>query len=171
MKYFAVVNGKNRELELTERLGELSIKVDGVEHQAHYEEVDGLGQVALYIDGKAYAISIEGSKNELAVTIAGHVYDVEIEDERERIASAVEKRRGKGGAIKSVMPGVVVGLLVAEGDEVAEDQPLLILEAMKMQNEILAPAAGSVKGIHIEEGQAVPGGELLVTLEFAGTED
>lgn len=170
MKYFAVVNGEELEIELVERLGVITVKVDGEECEGSYEEVDGLGQIALYIGGRPFAVSIEGGKNDVQVTVAGHVYDIEIEDERERIARAVEKKRGGGGTIKSVMPGVVVSLLVAEGDEVKVDQPILILEAMKMQNEILSPADGRVKSIHIEEGQAIPGGELMVTLDVGDDE-
>ena len=66
--------------------------------------------------------------------------------------------------MKSVMPGVVVELLSAEGDAVEKGQPLLILEAMKMQNEIEAPLAGVVKTIHVGEGEAVGNGAKLVTI-------
>ena len=62
------------------------------------------------------------------------------------------------------MPGVVVSLVVDEGQAVEAGQPLLILEAMKMQNEIDAPLAGIVKAVHVAEGQAVAAGEKLVTL-------
>ena len=67
--------------------------------------------------------------------------------------------------MKSVMPGVVVSLLVAEGDVVEEGQALLVLEAMKMQNEIAAPTAGEVRLIHGAEGEAVSAGAKLVELE------
>ena len=66
------------------------------------------------------------------------------------------------------MPGVVVELLVAEGDPVTEGQPLLILEAMKMQNEIVAPGDGSVAAVHVEAGQAVASGDKLLTLKGDG---
>ncbi|MEX1024772.1 MAG: biotin/lipoyl-containing protein [Planctomycetota bacterium] len=167
MKYFAKLNGLEREVELVERLGVLTVRVDGEVVETSFEEVDGLGQIALYVDGRAYGISIEGDRNDVKVTVAGRVYDIEIEDERERIARAVEKKRGVSGDVKSVMPGVVVALMVKEGDAVTAEQPLLILEAMKMQNEILAPVDGLVKSIQVAEGQAVPGGQLLVSLEVA----
>jgi biotin carboxyl carrier protein len=67
--------------------------------------------------------------------------------------------------VESAMPGVVVELLVAVGDEVEKGQSLLILEAMKMQNEIAAPAAARVTAIHVEQGVAVGSGQKLVTLE------
>jgi pyruvate carboxylase subunit B len=65
------------------------------------------------------------------------------------------------------MPGIVVQLLVQPGDAVEKGQPLLVLEAMKMQNEIAAPSDGSVKAVHVAEKQAVGSGEKLVTLEGA----
>lgn len=165
MKYFVTVNGEEHEVELTERLGVLSVGYDGQPLNARYQEVDRLGQVALYVDDEAYAISIEGNSAEAAVTVAGSLYVIEIEDERERAAQSAAGGRGKsGGLVKSVMPGVVVQLLVAEGDEVEKDQPLLILEAMKMQNEIGAPLAGTVKSFHVAEGEAVGNGAKLVTL-------
>ena len=63
------------------------------------------------------------------------------------------------------MPGVVVELLVQVGDAVEAGQPLLILEAMKMQNEIGADVAGVVSALHVDQGQAVDGGAKLVTIE------
>ena len=63
------------------------------------------------------------------------------------------------------MPGKVVEVLVAVGDEIEKDQGLLIIEAMKMENEIRATAAGKVKEIRVSPGQAVESGELLIELE------
>ena len=169
MKYFVTVNGAEHVVELSEVLGELRVSFDGRALGARYDEVDGLGQVALYLAGedgdRAYAVSIEGGADEVQVTVAGHLYQVVLEDERERAAHDAERTRSKGGGdLKSIMPGVVIKLLVKSGDTVAKDQPLLILEAMKMQNEIVAPAAGKVMALHVREGQAVASGAKLASL-------
>ncbi len=174
MKYFVSVNGSEHVVELSEVLGELRVAYDGRALAVRYEEVDRLGQVALYLDdpndgdargAKAYAVSIEGNAAQAQVTVAGHLYQVALEDERERAAHDAERTRAKGGGdLKSIMPGVVIKLLVKENDTVAKDQPLLILEAMKMQNEIAAPAAGRVRSVHVREGQAVASGAKLFTL-------
>ena len=66
--------------------------------------------------------------------------------------------------MEAVMPGVVVEVLVAEGEGVEAGQALVILEAMKMQNEIRAKGRGVVREVHVEAGQAVASGERLVTL-------
>ena len=166
MKYFAEVNGREREVEVVERLGVLSVTVDGKPVDLDYENVDGLGQILALSNGDSYGVSIEGEETEMAITIAGHMYSVRIEDERERAALAAERAAGKaGGVIKSVMPGVVVELLVAEGDAVERGQPLLILEAMKMLNEIEASADGVVGAISVCQGQAVGAGETLARID------
>ena len=165
MKYFIQVNGRQHEVDVVERLGELKVAVDGKPLDLSYEEVDTLGQVALLSEGKSYGVSIEGDMSKASVVIAGHLYAVEIEDERERAAHAAERAATKGGGlVKAIMPGIVVKLMVAEGDMVEAGQALLILEAMKMQNEIAAPAAGKIKTIHVREREAVAGGAKLVMI-------
>ncbi|MAF66447.1 MAG: hypothetical protein CMJ84_12420 [Planctomycetes bacterium] len=165
MKYFVRIGDTELEVELVERLGELLVAVEGESLAIEYEPVDALGQVGILTDGMSFGASVEGDGERVAVTIAGHTYHVEIEDERERAAHAAERRAtGSGGTITSVMPGVVVALLVRPGQEVAEGEPLLILEAMKMQNEIAAPGAGVVTTLHIEQGRSVGTGDKLVTL-------
>ncbi len=166
MKYFVEVNGVEHTVELTERLGELILKVNGDPIAMDFVEVDRLGQFAIIVGERSYGVSIDGDENSQALTIAGQQYRIEIEDERERAASAASRAAGgKGGLIKAVMPGVVVQVMVKEGDEVQAGQPVLILEAMKMQNEIGAPIAGRVTRLFTEPGKAVKSGERLAQIE------
>ena len=166
MKYYVTVNGEAHEVELKERSGELEVTYDGEPVDVRYDEVDRLGQVGLFLDQKSYAVSIEGDSTRAVVTVAGRLLEVELEDERERAAHQAERSRGGGGGVvKSVMPGVVVELLVSEGESVEKDQPLLILEAMKMQNEIGAPTAGVVQKLFVQEGEAVTSGAKLVGIQ------
>jgi pyruvate carboxylase subunit B len=166
MKYFATVNGRQHEVELVEEQGRLAAHVDGKRLELTYEEVDEQGQASVQCGGKSYALSIEGGAESLTVTLAGNFYEVSLEDERERAAHAAERAGGKGGGlVKAVMPGIVVELLVRVGQAVEKGQPLLILSAMKMQNEIGAPQAGVVKELFVAAGQAVAAGAKLATLE------
>ena len=166
MKTFVEIQGRTRAVEIAEELGELVVTVDGERLDLSYAEADGLGQVVVLLDGKSYALSIESDGHEAAVTLAGHRYDCELEDERERAANLAARAAAKGGGpVKAVMPGVVLELLVEPGAEVTEGQPMLILEAMKMQNEIGAPGPGRVAAFHVEAGQAVGAGDKLLTLE------
>ena len=91
-----------------------------------------------------------------------------VQDEREARRSASSARRGSagdGGLVQASMPGIVTQILVAAGDPVEEDQPLLILEAMKMENEICAAVPGRVSEVHVAVGQPVAKGDLLVVIE------
>lgn len=170
MKYTVQSGERTLEVELVERLGKLLVTVDGEPLDVHYEEADQLGQVLLLHEGRSHAISIEGDGHRVDVTLAGHHYALTLEDEREHAAHLAETEACRGGgAVDAIMPGVVVEVLVAEGDKVTQGQPLLVLEAMKMQNEIPAPADAQVERLHVEPGQAVKAGEKLVTL--AGTEE
>jgi glutaconyl-CoA/methylmalonyl-CoA decarboxylase subunit gamma len=165
VKYFAKVNGRDHEVELVERLGRLGVRVDGKVLDLSYEEVDDLGQVSVMRDGKSYGLSMEGDEEKVHVTLAGHVYEILLEDERERAAHAADRASSKGGGVvTAVMPGVVVEVLVKAGTVVEKGQPLLILSAMKMQNEIAAPSAGVVKEVHVSAGQAVAAGARLLAI-------
>ncbi len=165
MKYYCEVNGSEHEVELVERLGELEISVDGERVDFRFEQTDQLGQAVLMFGERSYGVSIEGSTTEIDVTLAGHGYHVEIENERERAAHAAARALARGGGeVKAVMPGMVVKLLVSEGQAVSKGSPLLVLEAMKMQNEISSSADGVVTKLHVAEGEAVSAGAKLVTI-------
>ena len=80
MKYFVEMVGGTHEVELVERLGELIVKVDGEPMNFDYHEIDLLGQVVATHDGQSYALSVEGGKSKVRVTLAGHTYAMELED-------------------------------------------------------------------------------------------
>lgn len=169
MKYFLKCGDREVVVELVERLGRLEVCVDGAPVDLEYQEIDRLGQVVLQHGPDAYALSVEGDESLAHVTLAGHVYSFSLEDERERAAHLAERAaRGGGGPLKAVMPGFVAEVRVQPGDTVSEGDALLVLEAMKMQNEIQAPADGVVESVAVEAGQAVAAGEVLLVLR--GTE-
>ncbi len=165
VKYYVEVNGRGHDVDLIERLGKLVVTVDGKVLDLSYEEVDDLGQVVVQRDGKSYGLSIEGDENRVLVTLAGYFHEITLEDERERAAHAADRAQSKGGGVvTAIMPGVVVELLVQPGARVAKGGPLLILSAMKMQNEIAAPVDGVVKDVFVVAGQAVAAGAKLLSI-------
>jgi biotin carboxyl carrier protein len=93
-------------------------------------------------------------------------YEFTLQDPRKKLLAAAMSRQRKsaGNLIKALMPGKVLKLLVKEGEHVEEGQPVLILEAMKMQNEYTAPASGRVSCIHAEEGTILEIYSPLITL-------
>lgn len=136
------------------------------------------------INGKSYeAVVSEKEHNVASIELNGKAYIVEVEKEeavaspliakpkRSKKSAAAETfveptvEMGNAGSIKAPLPGNVAKVKVQEGAKVNAGNVLIVLEAMKMENEILAPAAGTVKKLYVQEGKAVQQGEALVDLE------
>ncbi len=144
--------------------GALEVRID--EHEVDVDVVALAGQLSVRIDGKVVDLTTEGQPPELGAIASGHRSYVRVESERLRAAEAA-KRGSLGSAeklVKSPMPGRIVKLLVAPGDAVEAGQPLLVMEAMKMENEIKAKAAGKVGDLHVAVGDTVEGNAKLVTM-------
>jgi biotin carboxyl carrier protein len=111
---------------------------------------------------------VEGSGTDWFVTLAGRRIPVSVQTFRERmLAEAGVAAAGAGGPIeiRATLPGLVVAVGVDEGAEVAEGDPLLTIEAMKMQNEVRAPRAGRIGQVAVAAGQPVATGVLLIRLD------
>jgi biotin carboxyl carrier protein len=117
------------------------------------------------VDGTAYDVRLEAG-GEKAV-VAGITYDLEVEGLAEEKAGpkAAAKAEAGEGAVTAIMPGKIIRVLVAEGDEVAEGDVVCILEAMKMENELKAPRAGVVQALYAQPGQDVEAGAILAKVE------
>ncbi len=114
------------------------------------------------IEGKVYQCTIENSE----VVINGKRFPFSVSDPKKFNLSAIANAQAGGRAtLTSPMPGKVVRVMCAAGDEVIEGQGLLVVEAMKMQNEVQAPKAGKVADLKVAEGQTVNAGEVLVVIE------
>ncbi len=118
---------------------------------------------SLLIDGEQHEVSVRRRKEGLyRVTSAAGISEVEIMDPLTHLARTAHGE-DKGGAqhVTAYMPGRVVEILVAEGDEVEAGQGIVVLEAMKMKNEIQTESSGAVKKLLVEKDQAVEGGDPL----------
>jgi len=124
------------------------------------------GQLSVRIDGRVVDLTTEGAPPELGAIASGHRSYVRVESERQRAAEAAKKGKTGGSEkiVKSPMPGRVVKLLTQAGDEIAAGQPLLVMEAMKMENEIKAKTAGTIAEIHVKVGETVEGNAKLITM-------
>ena len=119
------------------------------------------------VDGVEFEVTIEGEGKVWSATVEGKTFEVEIPD---AAPVAKKKRTGSGkkkksGTVSANIPGKVVTVEVSEGDSVTEGQVILILGAMKMQNEIQAPISGTVTVVHCEEGQAIEANIPLLVIE------
>ena len=127
----------------------------------------GHGAVSMLVDGDSFSVEFEEHKDEVAVLVRNQVTRVDVADERRRrlraaaTAFTVEGRQ----TVCAPMPGKVVKVLVKVGDEVKEGQGLVVVEAMKMENELKSPKAGKVVELPAKEGSAVENGAKLVVVE------
>jgi biotin carboxyl carrier protein len=167
--YVALLDGGKREqtVEVTQhgpgmyevRIGDQVHRVDAYRHD--------YGTLSLLVDGRSYSATLDERGAKLHVRVADSVYPLEILDEKKlRLRRAAGKFTVEGKqTITAPMPGKVVKVLVARGAEVTEGQPLVVVEAMKMENELRSPKAGKVVELHVQEGQTVEGNAKLCAVE------
>lgn len=144
----------------------LFVELDDRTYHLDLASIDGGSFYSLLVDQYSYEIFVEEREDAYAVVIDGWLYEVNVENEQARQAQGLHPTRSGGGraVVKAPMPGLVVSVIVNEGDVVAQGQRLAILEAMKMENEIRAPRAGLVQRVDVAAGDSVMQGQALLTL-------
>ena len=163
MKYIVTHGETSIEMEITPRDdGSYHLVSQGQAYIADLRATGGHSLFSLMLDDHSYDVAVVPQEEETRVTVRGWNLKLRVESEQEANARLVGGAAGpRSQKIKSPMPGIVSRVQVAVGDEVEAGQALAILEAMKMENEIRAHAAGSVKSVHVEAGQTVNGGDPL----------
>jgi biotin carboxyl carrier protein len=164
MKYITTIDGQEFEVEVIDehqiRVGERLLRVD-------FESVSGQPVFSLILDGKSFESYVYPGEEDWQVLLRGRQFQVRVEDEREkRLRAAAGGGVAEGGEfhLKAPMPGLVVAVPVSEGDAVEKGQVLLILESMKMQNELKAPRAGTVGRIRVKAGESVEQRQTLLSV-------
>ncbi len=183
MRYFVSIEGEEHTVEVTELPGG-GFQVQSVTAQGDGEapgevlsapvqarlEKSGYGAL-VQVGGRVFDLNLQGSvPGELQVFASGQRVQASVETARSRAAAKVRGQRAGGagaGEVKSPMPGKVVKVLVSEGDVVEQGQPLVVVEAMKMENELTAPVAGVVRAVHVQAGDTVENSGKLVTVGAA----
>jgi biotin carboxyl carrier protein len=144
--------------------GALQVEIEGRRVEVDCEQVGP--SLSVRVDGRVVDLTTEGAPPELGAIASGHRSYVRVESERQRAAARTKSASGGGDkTLKAPMPGRVVRVLAKPGDAVTAGQPLLVLEAMKMENEVKAKASGTVLAVHVTEGAAVESNARLLTLE------
>ena len=166
MTYDVIVDGKTHQVELTRGEKTWLCKVDGQEIEVD-AELTARDILSALVGGKAYEIKRERSlQGELHMVIGSARYAVDVQDPR-----SLRTRRAVAGAdagpqrVKAPMPGKIVRILVSENDEVKAGQGVVVMEAMKMQNEMRSPKDGRVRKILTAEGSAVNAGDALAIID------
>jgi biotin carboxyl carrier protein len=146
--------------------GRFRVSIDGVDQEVDATRVRP-GSWSLIIAGRSYLVDLDHRRGGIAATVGASSVMLQVEDAlRKRLATAAGARGAvRGEAIRAPIAGKVVKVLVAVGDQVAPGAAVIVLEAMKMENELAAERGGTVSAIHRAAGQAVDTGDLLVEIE------
>ena len=163
MIYAATVEGRavHAEVRAGSAEGRYLVLVDGRALDVDVREA-GLHGLSLLVEGRSHDVALERRGGGYRVALRGRVLDVALVEGE----AAVAPRTARGPArVLAPMPGKLVRVLVTAGQKVDAGQGLVVMEAMKMENEIRAPRAGTVKDAPVREGQAVETGTLLVLLD------
>ncbi len=168
-RYRVTVNGRELRIDVTEDAGGLSVRVgEGGPRPATLRQVRGDTLHSFVVGGRALAALVDGHQGEFTVVLEGLPVDVVVEDERTamlRQAAEVSQRAGGETTVAAPMPGLVVAVHVVAGQPVAKGASLIVLQAMKMENDLTARADGIVKDVLVSPGQTVDQGQILLTLE------
>ncbi|RMG60048.1 MAG: acetyl-CoA carboxylase biotin carboxyl carrier protein subunit [Deltaproteobacteria bacterium] len=121
---------------------------------------------SIILDGRVFEVDLLVGDEEISVYLNGDLYPLKVVNEQQKALSRT-KETAEGGKqlLTAPMPGKVVKVLVSEGEEVGPNQGLIIIEAMKMENEFKSSAPGKVKEIFVKEGEVVEGGDKLILIE------
>jgi len=164
MKRLLSIDGAESRIEILTPGPDCRFRLDdGNERRAHVESPEP-NVYSILLDGRIYEASIQETATGLVVTIAGHRLDVEVRDPRRWTGKSGRTLAEGVQTIAAPMPGKVVRVLIAPGQTVEAGQGLIVVEAMKMQNELKAPRAGRVLTVPAKEGSTVDAADVLVTI-------
>ena len=171
MKYVTTINNKTFEIEI-QRDG--SLLVNGEEREVDFIAM-GPSLYSILMDHQSHELVIEERDGDVEVLLRGKLYVGEVLDERAQLMAArtggLIRETGEM-SIKAPMPGLVVAVPVEAGAMVQAGQTVVILELMKMQNELKSPRDGIVNQVYVEAGQSVEQNKILMTIEEdSGEED
>jgi biotin carboxyl carrier protein len=164
MKYSTTVGDKTFTIDVNR---ENQVTLDGQDVPVDFLSIERDMAFSLLLDNQSYEILISEENNEYQVLLLGHLFTVRVEDERaRRLAQASRGFLPGSGEIqlKAPMPGLIVAVPVTEGQIVKRGDVLVVLESMKMENELKAPRDGTVTLIRVQLRQNVEQNQTLVTL-------
>lgn len=164
MKYITTIGDREYLVEIVD---EQNVIVDGVQYKVDFNSVSDQPVFSLLLDGRSFESYVYTSDEGLQVLLHGNLYQANVEDEREK-----RLRAASGGGVaereeyhlKAPMPGLVVSIPVREGQQIEKGDVLVILESMKMQNELKSPRAGTVARVRIENGDSVEQRQTLLSV-------
>jgi biotin carboxyl carrier protein len=164
MKYISTIGEEKFEVEINE---ENELLIDGERMFIDFRSVGGQAVYSLIINGRSYEALVQPAEEGLEVLLQGQLYQVSVEDERQR---RLRQRTGTSAVFrgefhfKAPMPGLIVTVRVREGQTVKKGDSMIVLESMKMQNELASPSDGTVRNIRVQSGDNVDQNQVLLTI-------
>ncbi len=167
MELIVLRGDEEHRLHVERRQGRFEVRLGGRVFEVDSVATDGSVR-SLLIGGRQFEVAVRAAgDNRYLVSTAGGLEELEVLDPLTHLAAKGARERAAHGPqrVAAYMPGKVVTVLVEEGQQVIRGQGLVVLEAMKMENEILAERDGTVRHVFVSPGQAVEGGDPLFELE------
>lgn len=164
MRYSTTVGDKTFIIDVN-REGEVT--VDGETAQVDFLSIDRATAYSLLLDNQSYEVMVSEAGDDYQVLVLGHMFTVHVEDERaRRLAQAARGFIPASGEIqvKAPMPGLIVAVPVVVGQIVKRGDVVVVLESMKMENELKAPRDGTVSAVRVQPRQSVEQNQTLVTI-------
>ncbi len=161
MKYVTIINNEQYEIEIDKDGGVL---LNGESRDVDFLNLGG-SLYSVITQNQSIEVVIDDEDNKIEVMMNGRLYETQVLDER---ALLMAQRKGglgnNSGEVNSPMPGLIVKVSVENDQNVHQGQTVVILESMKMQNELKAPISGTVTAIYVEAGQSVDKNALLIEI-------
>jgi biotin carboxyl carrier protein len=167
MRFWVTLEGRDAEVEFQTVGDRLWVETRGRRLEADFRRLPDGEVYSLLIEGRSYEVRVSQGSQGLEVTLDGATVPVEVRHPLEKLlqSSQLAARVAHGETVMAPMPGLVVSLRVRVGDRVTAGQPVVVVEAMKMQNELAARHAGIVTEVLVAERASVAAGQPLVRLK------
>jgi biotin carboxyl carrier protein len=167
VKFWVVLEGRDAEVEARAENGVVVLEVDGRRLEADFRPLPDGEVYSLLVNGRHHEVRIAPEGDHLEVTVNGTTFPVEVRHPIEKALQSVSRGAAAraGETLVAPMPGLVVAIRVRVGEVVGARQPLCVIEAMKMQNELTARGGGIVSEILVAERATVAAGQPLIRIK------
>jgi acetyl/propionyl-CoA carboxylase alpha subunit len=167
VKYYVTIEDRVVEVEVTDTPAGTTATIEGRTFAVDLLPVSADELFSLVVDSQSHEVLVEDVADGIEVIVGGELFRIVVQDEWERrLASIQRKTAAVTGEtiVKAPMPGQVIGVPVQTGNPIKTGQPLVILSAMKMENEIRSPRDGVIVAVHVSHGDKAEQGAPLVTI-------
>ena len=167
MKYYVTIEDRVVEVELDDATGNWNATIEGKVHQIDLTSITSDSLFSLIVDNASHEILVEDNADHMAVTVDGELFNIVVQDQWQWRLSNIQRKDVVATGettVRAPMPGAVLSVSVVAGDRVVRGDGLLILSAMKMENEIRSPRAGVILTVHIASGDKVEQNANLITI-------